>query len=181
MLIFRRFGIKLPKVFLEIGINEEEIGRMVFELRSDVVPKTAANFLNLCVGGKGKTKSGIEKCYKNSIIHRIIPGFMIQGGDFVNGNGTGGESIYGHLFNDENFQLSHNEAGILSMANFGPDTNGSQFFVTAVPCGWLDGKHVVFGKLVEGWEVLTTIESQGSENGVPKATVEILDSGEIKD
>ena len=176
----RCFASKLPKVFFDININDQEAGRLVFELRSDIVPKTAENFRVLCVGTNHKTKRGVEKTYKNSIFHRIIPGFMIQGGDFTNGNGTGGESIYGYNFNDENFELLHDETGILSMANSGPNTNNSQFFITAVPCPWLDKKHVVFGKLIAGFEVLTSIESQGSESGVPNSTIEIVDSGELE-
>ena len=149
--ILRRiFSTKLPQVFLDISINGEEVGRLTFELRADIVPKTAENFRMLCIGGSGKTKEGIEKSYKNSIFHRIVPGFMIQGGDFTNGNGTGGESIYGDKFNDENFLISHSNPGTLSMANSGSNTNGSQFFIIAVPCPFLDKQFVAFGKLIGG-------------------------------
>ena len=168
-----------PKVFFDIAINEQQAGRLVFELYADSVPKTAENFRRLCVGGNGKASSGHELCYKKSRFHRIIPGFMCQGGDFTRHNGTGGESIYGAKFNDENFKLKHDSAGILSMANAGPNTNGSQFFVTVDACPWLDGKHVVFGRLVEGLSVLRQMEQQGTTNGTPKIKVEVAECGEL--
>ena len=147
----------------------------------DVAPKTAENFRQLCTGEAGTGGAGKPLHYKDSIFHRIIPGFMIQGGDFTNFNGTGGESIYGDRFDDENFELKHEEPGLLSMANAGPNTNGSQFFITTVECPWLDGNHTVFGKVVEGMELVKEIESKGTPSGTPLAEVKISDCGELKD
>merc|ERR1719486_758220 len=141
------------------------------------VPKTTANFLSLCKGDKGMGKSGKPLHFKNSNFHRIIPNFMIQGGDFTRGDGTGGESIYGAKFEDENFKLKHTGPGILSMANAGPGTNGSQFFLTTVKTSWLDGRHVVFGKVVEGMDVVTKVEAVGSQSGAPSKKVMIADCG----
>jgi peptidylprolyl isomerase len=154
------------KVAIDVSIGGEPAGTITFELFSDVVPKTAENFRVLCSGEQDE-----ELSYAGSPFHRIIPGFMIQGGDFTNGNGTGGKSIYGERFEDENFDLKHTEAGLLSMANAGPNTNGSQFFITVAPTPWLDGKHVVFGKVVDGMEVVETMEEQGSRSGRTKAPV----------
>lgn len=162
----------LPKCFFEVTFNGQPFGRMEFELRSDVAPKTAENFRALCTGEKGFG-------FKGSSFHRIIPDFMLQGGDFTNHNGTGGKSIYGNKFADENFTLKHEGPGILSMANAGPNTNGSQFFVCTVKTSWLDGKHVVFGKCIKGLDVMQNIEKKGSQSGKPSGKVVIADCGQI--
>eukprot|EP01022_Parablepharisma_sp_SALTPOND_P011220 TRINITY_DN1465_c0_g1_i1.p2 TRINITY_DN1465_c0_g1~~TRINITY_DN1465_c0_g1_i1.p2 ORF type:complete len:411 (+),score=18.58 TRINITY_DN1465_c0_g1_i1:5722-6954(+) len=170
----------LPKVFFDIAIGNKPAGRVIFQLRKDIVPRTAENFRCLCTGEKGTGESGKPLHFKGSKFHRIIPGFMCQGGDFTRGNGTGGESIYGGRFDDENFELSHSEPGLLSMANAGRNTNGSQFFITLVPCEYLDGKHVVFGKVVEGMDVVRAMEKVGSNSGRTLKPVAISDCGEIK-
>ncbi|CAI5722659.1 unnamed protein product [Peronospora destructor] len=169
-----------PNVFFDISIGGESSGRLVFELRADVVPKTAENFRQLCTGEAGVGQSGEPLHYKGSKFHRIIPNFMCQGGDFTRGNGTGGESIYGPKFADEKFALKHEGVGILSMANSGPNTNGSQFFLTTVDCPWLDQAHVVFGQVTEGHDVLKIMEKQGSQSGATSAEVIVEDCGEIK-
>lgn len=161
------------KVFFDMEIGGAPIGRITMELRGDVVPKTAENFRALCTGEKGFG-------FKNSKFHRVIPGFMCQGGDFTKGNGTGGKSIYGEKFEDENFQLTHTGKGILSMANAGPNTNGSQFFLCTAKTAWLDGKHVVFGSVSEeSFGVLDKIEAVGSQSGKTSKEVKIADSGVV--
>ena len=160
-----------PRVALEVTIDGQAAGTLTLELFADVVPRTAENFRALCSGEKGTGKSGKPLSYAGSPFHRIIPGFMVQGGDFTRGNGTGGESIYGEKFEDESFQLKHTGPGVLSMANAGPNTNGSQFFITLAETPWLDGKHVVFGKVVQGMEVLQKMEQQGSRSGQTNAKV----------
>jgi cyclophilin family peptidyl-prolyl cis-trans isomerase len=161
-----------PSVYFDITIGGAPAGRITFELFADVVPKTAANFLALCTGSEGFG-------YAGSGFHRIISDFMCQGGDFTNHNGTGGKSIYGNKFADENFQLKHTEPGLLSMANAGPNTNGSQFFITTVITSWLDGKHVVFGKVTDGMDIVRAMEAVGSSSGKTSAEVKIASCGEV--
>ncbi len=168
-----------PRVFFDITIGGEPAGRIIMELRADVTPKTAENFRALCTGEKGVGQAGKPLHYKGSSFHRIIPEFMCQGGDFTRGNGTGGESIYGMKFEDENFQLKHTEPGLLSMANAGPGTNGSQFFLTTVATPWLDGKHVVFGSVVEGMDVVSAMEKVGTRSGQTTKPVMIADCGQL--
>ena len=167
-------------VYFDITIGGKPAGRIEIGLFGSVVPKTAENFRHLCLCDKGIGKTtGKELCYKGTPFHRIIPNFMNQGGDFSNRNGSGGESIYGAKFDDENFKIKHSGPGYVSMANAGPNTNGSQFFITTVKTQWLDGHHVVFGKVTKGMEVVKAIEAVGSNSGRPTKEVLIADCGEL--
>jgi peptidyl-prolyl isomerase D len=168
-----------PIVYLNINIGEEFAGKVILELFSDVVPKTADNFRALCTGEKGASSTGAPLSFKNCTFHRIVKDFMIQGGDFTKGDGTGGESIYGEKFEDENFDLKHDQPFLLSMANAGPSTNGSQFFITTVPTPHLDGKHVVFGKVIKGKSIVRAIENTPLNGEKPASKVVIVDCGEL--
>jgi peptidylprolyl isomerase len=159
-------------VFFEVSADGESLGRIEFKLYDDVVPETARNFRELATGQNGFG-------YKGSPFHRVIPDFMLQGGDFTNENGTGGKSIYGTKFRDENFQLKHTKPGLLSMANAGPNTNGSQFFITTIVTDWLDGKHVVFGEVVAGMDVVKAVEKLGSRSGTTSKKIVIADCGTV--
>ncbi len=161
-----------PTVYFDVSIQSTPAGRIVFKLNSDVVPKTAENFRALCTGEKGFG-------YAKSVFHRIIPGFMAQGGDIVNGNGTGNRSIYGPKFADENFNLKFTKAGLLAMANGGPNTNGSQFFITMCTAKWLNDKHVVFGEVIQGMNVVSLLEMVGTESGKPSRQCVITACGQL--
>ncbi|KAI0253459.1 cyclophilin [Lactifluus subvellereus] len=167
-----KYQTHMSNVYFDITIDGQQAGRIIFRLYDHIVPQTARNFRELATGQYGFG-------YQGSSFHRVIPQFMLQGGDFTRGNGTGGRSIYGEKFADENFQLTHNKPGLLSMANAGPNTNGSQFFITTVVTSWLDGKHVVFGEVIEGFEVVQLIESYGSSTGATQRKITIARSGAI--
>lgn len=170
---FSYSDINNPHVFLQVSKNGKTLGKMTFELYHNHNPKTSMNFLSLCKGDKKLT-------YKGSPFHRVINKFMAQGGDITKGNGTGGMSIYGRNFPDENMSVKHLKRGMLSMANAGPNTNGSQFFITFIPCDWLNGNHCVFGEIVEGHDVLDAIEACGSQSGKTSADLKIEDCGVVK-
>ncbi|CAI9605718.1 unnamed protein product, partial [Staurois parvus] len=171
-IVRRLVTMATKRVFFDVTADGNLLGRILIELRFDVCPKTCENFLQLCTG-----KPGFG--YKGSCFHRIIPDFMCQGGDFTHHNGTGGKSIYGNKFADENFSLKHTGPGILSMANAGPNTNGSQFFICTSQTSWLDGKHVVFGSVVDGMDVVRKMESFGSQSGKTSKKLVIADCGQI--
>ncbi|XP_059476681.1 peptidyl-prolyl cis-trans isomerase H [Neocloeon triangulifer] len=168
-----------PVVFFDITVGNTEIGRMVMELFADVVPRTSENFRQFCTGEY--RRDGVPMGFKGSPFHRVIKDFMIQGGDFVNGDGTGVMSIYGGTsFADENFSLKHDSPGLLSMANSGKDTNGCQFFITCAKCNFLDGKHVVFGKVIDGLLVMRKVENVPiGPNNKPKIPVTITQCGQM--
>ena len=167
------------RVFFDVGIGKQNAGRIIINLYADT-PKTSENFRALCTGEKGMGPSGKPLHYKGSSFHRVIPGFMAQGGDFTSGDGRGGESIYGRTFPDENFKQKHTGRGILSMANAGPNTNGSQFFLCFVATPHLDGAHTVFGKVHDGLDVLAEMEKVGSRTGDVSVPVVITDCGELQ-
>ncbi|KCV69930.1 hypothetical protein H696_03396 [Fonticula alba] len=161
-----------PRAFFDIAISGEPAGRIEFVLRADICPKTCENFLALCEHSKGYG-------YRGSTFHRLIPNFTLQGGDFTNHNGTGGHSIFGEAFDDENFILKHTGIGCLSMANSGPNTNGSQFFITTAKADWLDGRHVVFGHVTAGLDLVRRVEACGTASGRPTKRVTIVNSGRL--
>ncbi len=167
-----------PRVFFDISIGGQKMGRIVMSLRADVVSRTAENFRCLCTGEK-RDANGKKLTFKGSVFHRVIPGFICQGGDIIDGTGANGLSIYGEAFADENFALKHVGAGILSMANRGRDTNASQFFINLDVHDWLDGKHVVFGSVTDGMDVVKAIEHQGGVSGKTRAPCVIYDCGEL--
>jgi cyclophilin family peptidyl-prolyl cis-trans isomerase len=158
-----------------------KIGRIVMGLFGDIAPKAIENFVALSKCDRGKAKfTGKDLCYKGSKIHRVIPNFMFQGGDFTHGDGTGGESIWGGVFEDESFQVKHNRRYMLSMANTGKkNTNRSQWFINTVKTQWLDGKNEIFGMVLEGLDVITEIEKVGTHGGVPKSEIVIVDCGTL--
>ena len=168
-----------PRVWLGITIDGGFIGRVVIELFQDKAPKTCANFKVLCTGEQGVGRSGAKLHYKGCKFHRIIPHFIVQSGDFISNDGSQSESIYGQKFDDENFVVKHSEPGIVSMANSGRNSNGSQFFITLVRAPWLDGRHVAFGKVIEGMEIIDKIQAAGTSSGAPRQNIVISDCGEL--
>lgn len=167
-----------PIVFFDVSIGGKEVGRIKMELFANIVPKTAENFRQFCTGEF--RKDGVPQGYKGATFHRVIKDFMIQGGDFIEGDGTGCNSIYGASFADENFKLKHDTPGLLSMANSGPNTNGCQFFITCAKCDFLDGKHVVFGKVIDGLLIVRKIENVSTgANNKPILPVVIIQCGEM--
>ncbi|KDN45883.1 putative peptidyl-prolyl cis-trans isomerase [Tilletiaria anomala UBC 951] len=167
-----------PVVFLDISIGDIPAGRVTIELFSDVAPKTSENFRQLCTGEHRVNHKPMG--YKGSVFHRVIKDFMAQGGDFINGDGTGSFSIYGEKFDDENFQEKHTGPGLLSMANSGSNTNGCQFFITCAPCDFLDGKHTVFGRVIDGMLTVRKIENVSTgQNNRPRQAVRVTECGEM--
>ena len=175
-------SLENPRVYFDIEIGAKEAGTVIFELFKNVVPRTCENFRQLCTGEAGRSKvSGRNLAFTGSTFHRVIKGFMAQGGDFTKHNGTGGESIYGMKFADENFTIKHSEKYLLSMANSGRNTNGSQFFITFEKTPWLDGKHVVFGRVERGQEIIEDIQRVSTgENDKPKIGIKIKKSGQMQ-
>ncbi len=159
-------------VFITFGTKHKTIGRVEFELFNEIVPRTVSNFIELITHKNGYG-------YKGCNVHRIIPSFVIQAGDFTRGDGSGGHSIYGKYFEDENFELKHDQEGLLSMANCGPNTNGSQFFITLDYAPHLDGKHVVFGRVSKGMDIVRAVENYGTDEGKPKQQIKIINCGFI--
>jgi peptidyl-prolyl isomerase F (cyclophilin D) len=162
----------MPRVYLDLAADGAPLGQIVIELRPDVAPMTSENFRALCTGEKGYG-------YKSCLIHRVVKNFVLHGGDFTNHDGTGSRSIYGARFNDESFKLKHDSPGVVSMANAGPHTNGSQFFITLSKTEWLDGKHVAFGRVVQGMEVVKRVEAAGTLNGATHKRISIDDCGQV--
>ena len=170
-----------PRVYFDVSIGAQAKGTIVFELFKNVVPRTAENFRQLCTGEKGRGNSGKMLTFMNSMFHRVIPNFMAQGGDFTKFNGTGGESIYGRKFADENFKIKHTEPYLLSMANAGPNSNGSQFFITFEPCNWLDGKHVVYGRVERGQNIVEMMrKTPTDQTDKPRVAIKITKCGQMK-
>ena len=173
-------GTNNPVVYFDMTIGGLVAGRIEMTLRADVVPKTAENFRCLCTGERGvDVRTNKLLWFRGCSFHRVIPGFMCQGGDITSGNGMGGKSIYGGKFADENFELGHGGPGTLSMANAGPNTNGSQFFICTSDTSFLDGKHCVFGKVTKGMDVVKAVEKVGSGSGATSQKVEVAASGEL--
>ena len=170
---------KNPRVYMDISINGSAVGRLIIKLFRDIVPKTCENFRALCTGEKGLGVGGYPLNYQGTYFHNVRPGFVCQGGDFVTGNGIGGPSIYGSFFEDENHNISHSERGILSMVNKGPNTNGSQFFITFTDTKWLDKKHVAFGKVLNATDILKQIENCGTPSGVTTKLIKIEKCGQL--
>uniref|UniRef100_A0A7S3Y1Y7 Peptidyl-prolyl cis-trans isomerase n=1 Tax=Heterosigma akashiwo TaxID=2829 RepID=A0A7S3Y1Y7_HETAK len=168
-------------MYFDMTIDGEDAGRLTFELRADIAPKTCENFKALITGERGITEDGVKLSYEGSVFHRIVKDYLIQGGDIVNQDGTGRLSSFGEPFEDENFILRHTGPGVLSMCNSGPDSNGSQFFITLVETPWLDGRHVVFGCLVDqpSLDTLAKIEQVGHDCGRPSRTVVVARCGQL--
>lgn len=169
------------KTYLEVQIDGQSAGKITIGLFGDTVPRTVENFAALCSGERGMGASGQPLSYKNTPLHRIIPGFMAQGGDTTSGDGTGGESIFAQSFDDENFKLKHEKPYLLSMANAGPNTNGSQFFITFKETPWLNGHHVVFGEVLDGFDIVKQLEQIGTQDGTPTKSAVITNAGVVKD